>query len=99
MKIKNVESLVGLVLVSCPSTRDNDDVLYYHVLKALGMDGHTTVEEFLLDTRKSEGYPPFETVRRTRQKLQAEFPDLQGTRSTKEKRKEAEEEFRAYAVS
>jgi hypothetical protein len=43
------------------------------------------------------GIPPFETVRRARQKAQAENPELKGTKV--EARREAEEKYLEFARS
>lgn len=98
MKIKNVEAIVHGLLIEHPSARDDDDVLYALVLDACGADLNVSVVDFLY-TRGEMDLPPFETVRRTRQKIQADCEDLRGSRRIRLKRKEAEETFRAYAVS
>jgi hypothetical protein len=46
---------------------------------------------------KDYQFPAFETVRRTRQKLQAEFPELSGNREVQEHREANEAVFRDYA--
>jgi hypothetical protein len=52
-----------------------------------------------LENFQKWGFAPFETVRRTRQKLQADFPELASTETVAEKRSEREEVYREYARS
>ena len=46
---------------------------------------------------KDYGFPGFETVRRSRQKLQATFPELAGDADVEGMRRVNEETFRDYA--
>ena len=41
--------------------------------------------------------PHFESVRRSRAKIQAEIPELSGDRSCRQRRKELEDVYREYA--
>jgi hypothetical protein len=43
------------------------------------------------------GFPPFESVRRNRQKLQAAHPELAACEAVESFREEKEKEFRAFA--
>ena len=55
-----------------------------------------TVPMFLLNM-KDYGFPVFETVRRTRQKIQAARPDLAACEAVQEHRAENEAAYRAFA--
>lgn len=92
IEIKNV---VLDILSAKPETRDNDDLLYLEILKIYGAE-HWSVEQFFR-FRKIKNIPPFESVRRTRQKAQAEFPELKGKRA--EERMAAEKVFYDFARS
>jgi len=43
-------------------------------------------------------FPPFESVRRTRQKVQAEYPELAACKKVSDMRCEKEKEYRAFAL-
>lgn len=88
------KKIVRGILERCPEARDSDDLLYCKIINIYGA-GTMDVLEFFR-RRKSMGIPSFETVRRSRQKVQEEHPELKGTRT--EERAEAEQEFRAFAL-
>jgi len=95
MDIQNVQRKVELLLIADAKCRDDDDYLYCELAKQLGLNNETFGTVF---TNRAElGLPPYETVRRTRQKLQHDRPELRGKRV--KARAEAEEVFREYAVS
>lgn len=96
MDIVNTEKIVRAILFTFPESRDSDDLLYSKVIRNYGAEGYS-VEEFLAH-RSELNVPPFETVRRTRQKLQAAYPDLRGKRYVEKKRKELEKEYKTYAL-
>ncbi len=95
MDIQNVHRMVYLLLSEKPETRDSDDTLYCEFAYKLGLNNETFGTVFT--NRKELGLPPYETVRRARQKVQAEHPELKGNRV--KERQAAEEVFREYAVS
>ena len=96
-ELKAVSEIVKSVLSCIPETRNDDDLLYMHVINIQnpGIIGMTVVE--FLTGRKEWGVSGFETVRRARQKIQALYPDLSGNTSCREARKEYEAEFREFA--
>jgi len=87
---KEVENL----LETKPETRDSDDVLYFSLITSL-QPGLTTYDVFV--HRERYGLPPYESVRRSRQKLQANRPDLRGSKKVRELRREREEEYLEFA--
>jgi len=93
-KLIDVQKKVEGILMTSPKTRDSDDLLYFEIIESIN-PGLTAKEVFT--NRESHGLPPYETVRRARQKLQADRPDLRGTIRTQIHRKEKEEQFLAYA--
>lgn len=93
--IYKVKDIVETLLETKPMTRDDDDLLYLEIIRNAGVSG-VSVDHFLQNRRAME-IPPFESVRRARQKVQAEHPELKGTRV--EERKEAEEVFYDFARS
>lgn len=95
-KIKRVLPIVENSLWLFPETRDDDKLLYFavctHILEVRGETiADYTVEQFLT----TNNLPPFETVRRARQKIQAEVPSLRGKRRAE--RMERQEVFRQFA--
>ena len=93
--------LVKAILEADERTRNSDSFLYFKVIEyieqekgepMLGM----TVDHFLTHINELP-VPPFESVRRTRQKVQAEFPHLAACDKVAEYRAENEEAYREFA--
>jgi len=81
---------VEALLEAAPETRDSDDVLYYKLIHGLCPD-LTTYDVFV--NREKYNLPPYESVRRSRQKLQHDRPDLRGSKRVQQFRREKEEEY------
>ena len=101
IEIKNTTALVAELLIQNEQCRNSDSYLYLKVLSVMARHKGINIYEmsvpvFLL-TMKENGFPPFETVRRARQKIQAEHPDLAACESVKEFRAENEAKYRAFA--
>ena len=99
--IRGTANLVWEVLLNNPAARNSDNYLYSLVCeKRLAEKGLTidkiSFKEGLL-AQKEYNLPNFETVRRTRQKLQAQFPELSGAKCVMESRAKREKVFREYA--
>ena len=100
--LKNTTALVKAILEQDKQCRNSDSFLYLKVLSAVakqkGIDlEKMTVPYFLLNLHGA-GLPPFESVRRARQKIQAAFPELAACEAVEGFRAENEAKFRAYAV-
>ena len=100
--LKNTTALVKSILEQDERCRNSDSFLYLKVLSTVaeqkGIDlGNMTVPYFLLNLHGA-GLPPFESVRRARQKIQEHNPDLAACEAVEGFRAENEREFRAYAV-
>lgn len=101
--LKTTTKIVKHILNTDPHTRNSDSFLYLKVLEYIA-DQHNllfpamTVQYFLTNLSDLP-FPAFETVRRTRQKLQAEYPELSANASVKAMRAEKEKEFLQYARS
>ena len=98
--LKVVGRLVENVLTTFPKTRNSDSYLYYiicvEILKSNGFNiKKVTLEDALLN-RKKLGLPNYETVRRSRQKVQANNPTLRGVEEVEVMRKVQEEAFREF---
>lgn len=94
-RISKYDNVVLCILNEHVSARNDDNVLYYHFLRAEGFSTRMSLENFLL--RDSLYYPKFETITRVRRKLQEKYPELRPTKNEQIRREEAEEDFRRYA--
>lgn len=100
-KLYRVTELVKIILENDERARNSDSFLYLKVLDFIGMKNGIDINSmsipvFLLSINEL-GFPKFETVRRTRQKIQAEFPELAANKQVREFRAEQEKEFKEYA--
>lgn len=94
MKLSNIKDLVLQILKDNPRTRNSDKLLYNQVCVEMGVDIHRiTVWDFFHDPKM----PSTESVRRARQKAQAENPDLRASQEVQNKRAELELEYREFA--
>ena len=103
LDLKNTTALVKSLLEQDKQCRNSDSVLYLKVLSAAakqkGIDlEKMTVPHFLLNLHGA-GLPGFETVRRTRQKIQQHHPELCACEAVEGFRMDNESAFREYARS
>lgn len=80
MNLKKIKARVLRILQEKPQARNSDNLLYLYVIREIAEEQQITlkfisIEDFLI-TMPVSVFPPFESVRRARQKLQAEFPEL-----------------------
>ncbi|MCI8632484.1 MAG: hypothetical protein HFE64_03245 [Lachnospiraceae bacterium] len=100
-ELVNTKNLVAGILKQDKTARDSDDYLYYLVckekMKAAGdnIDGISFRDGLIY--RSFYGLPAFETVRRARQKIQAQNPDLCASADMQGMREMKEARFRAFA--
>lgn len=88
-RTRKVKDQVKSILEEFPSTRGNDTLLIYRLLRRFYPHikiTFTTFEQLFY-------IPAFETMRRRRQELQAEFPELRPTERTMRKRLRREKAF------
>lgn len=97
MRVKDVEKVVKRVLTERPETRGDDFLLLllvyseYYAQIPYELFGNVMVHH------KEIGLPPFESVRRARQKIQAECEELKAPERVRKARAEKEVEYREYA--
>lgn len=101
--IVNISALVKSILEQDQRARNSDSFLYLRVLKHIESEQReklngVTVFDFLLNLQ-GKVYPCFESVRRSRQKIQREYPELAASEEVQAYRAENEAEVRAYARS
>lgn len=93
--------LVKYILTTDPKTRNSDSFLYLKVLTEIGRQRGIDIDKmsipyFLLNLHGT-AVPCFETVRRTRQKLQQHYPYLASSEPVKGFRTANEAEYKAFA--
>lgn len=101
--LKHTSDLVKALLRQDERCRNSDSYLYLRVLsviaerKGIDLKG-ITITDFLTNLHGTE-FPIFESVRRSRQKVQELYPNLRACEPVQEFRSESELKYRAYARS
>ena len=99
--LNSITRIVKTILQTYPDTRNSDNLLYYHVLKVAGDKNKVDIETMSIPTfllkMKEYGLPPFESVRRARQKIQAAHPELSAKADVEAYRTLNEQAYREYA--
>lgn len=99
--IKGVAKDVKLILEANEKARNSDDYLYSVIcqmrLQDKDIDANRIAFTDVMARRKELNLPPFETVRRTRQKIQQHHPNLRADADVEAMRMVREEEFKNYA--
>ena len=100
--LKSIKALVQSLLEQDERARNSDSYLYFRVINAIANQNNIdltriSVTVFLLNMNELP-FPPFESVRRTRQKVQRECPWLAPSRVVEEYRAENEVAYREFAL-
>lgn len=74
--IRRTSDIVKDILINVPQARDDDDLLYLNVCQKISPMISQQPFGTVLMMRNAFLIPPFESVRRSRQKLQASYPEL-----------------------
>lgn len=95
--IKRTSDLVKEILEEYPDARNSDMLLYHHVcyklnIKTLGMPFGQVIMNL-----KALNLPPFESVRRSRQRVQQLYPELAGSDEVEAERILNESVVKSYA--
>ena len=95
------KSLVKTILECDVRARNSDSYLYLKVLNNVAANKKVditfiTITDFLLKM-SSWGFPPFESVRRARQQLQHDCPELAASKEVQSVKDENETIFREFA--
>lgn len=100
--LKQTSKLVKHILETNNRARNSDSFLYLQVLKhyaeQTGMPVHEMSVQSFLFYMGDLGVPPFESVRRARQKTQAKHPELAANATVTQMRLENEADYYAFAV-
>ncbi len=99
--LKSTKALVQAILERDQRARNSDYFLYFLVIKTIAEKHQISLKQisvidFLLNMERSV-FPPFESVRRSRQKVQEKCPHLAASATVEEFRAENEEVFRDFA--
>ena len=99
--LKNTTALVKAILEQDKQCRNSDSFLYLKVLSVIGKRKGIDIENmsvpYFLINLQGTTFPGFETVRRTRQKLQQHHPELCACEAVKGFRAGLETEYREFA--
>lgn len=99
--LRNTKKLVEEALKASVKARNSDEYLYYIICKGIMKANGYAIEKTSFTRvwlmRKDYGLPIYETVRRTRQKIQQENPELAGTEDVEAERALREEAIREFA--
>lgn len=94
MRLKKMQDKVEYCLTHYPITRDDDRLLIGSVYALFyDVDMNTPFKDIL----KNDKLPNFETIRRVRQKVQADRPNLRGKKDRE--RLDRQAEYVKYAIS
>jgi hypothetical protein len=91
IELQSTYNIVFDCLSDIPSTSCNDWFLYLEVCRKIGIDSNTSLSDLIL----SESLPNFESVRRSRQKIQRCYSQLRSEKVVEE-RKEFEKWWQAF---
>ena len=97
MELHTTKNIVFNLLKENEKLRDDDDLLIIEVYKKLNPFISSYGFETVLKERKQNGLPSFEAIRRSRAKIQAEYPELKGSERIQREREQAEYKYRDFA--
>ena len=92
--LKTIEKKVRAVLEKNEDARNDDMVLYLALCNACLKDAGAMPLAEIMTQHKYLGLPSFESVSRTRRKLQAQHPELAGSRPVQKMRATGEKAYR-----
>jgi hypothetical protein len=95
--LMTIKEIVIDKLIEDRKARDDDMYLYLQVCRACNPSVEYMNFGFVLDNMDALGIPKFESVRRARQRAQAEFPKLRGSMDAVIARRRRERDFYKFA--
>lgn len=100
-QLRQVKKIVTAILEEDKKARNDDRYLYMQVIKRfekiLGLYALDYPLEMFLTDSMFKDFPCFETVRRSRQRVQAKRPDLASDKRIEQLRNEQEQDYRTFA--
>ena len=92
--LNKVSKVVKYILENHKQARNSDSYLYLKVLEHYAGKQGIDIRDISI-----KSFPIFESVRRSRQKIQAKYPELAASNRVHRFRKQNEETFREFAKS
>lgn len=96
MEIKEVANIVKNILETNKEARENDNLLYIEVVYAINPNLVTSNFRYVFENARDLGIPPFESVSRSRRKLQEQHEELRASKKMQEAREDKQEEILDY---
>lgn len=96
-QLQQTSTLVKQILIEDEAARNSDMHLYLKVCQKLNPSALAEPFWTVVSRLKKYNLPPFETVRRARQKIQAKCPELSASDEVEDARAELETEYREFA--
>lgn len=96
-QLKNTKALVKSILEQNKEARSSDMRLYYEVCNSINRQALDEPFSEVIMSLDQLRLPPFESVRRSRQKVQSECPHLAASPEVEIFRAENEETYREFA--
>lgn len=96
-RLKTTHAKVKAILEQNEDSRNDDMLLYLGVCDACVKGAGAMPFARIMAEHRQLGLPPFESVRRARQKLQADCPELAGSPLVRRRRAAQEQVYRCYA--
>ena len=96
-ELKSTHNLVKTILIKDKKARNSDAYLYIKVIEKLNKGVSKMPFTEVMINRKEYGIPCYDTVTRTRRKLQELNPDLQGDDRVTDMRTKNQMTFEEYA--
>ena len=104
-KLQQLKVIVHEILKEDERSRNSDSLLYFKVLERIAKASEcpesplTMTVAYFLHHMNEHGFPPFESVRRARQKAQAECPELKPCEKVQALRFANEAEYKRFALT
>ena len=100
-ELSTTKAIVKAILEQDKMARNSDSYLYLKVLDTMDKEKQMGIHNIplgrFLVCMSDWGFPPFETVRRTRQYVQRKFPELDACADVQDFREENEVVFKEFA--
>ena len=100
-ELKFIKAIVKSILEEDQKARNSDSYLYLKVIEYIAEQSHISLSDItvkhFLNHMNDYGFPPFESVRRARQKNQAEFPELAANKVVADQRADNEIKYKNFA--
>lgn len=98
-RLSETEQMVIAILRTNEQARESDDILFYEVCRIKKPSVLDVPLGDILSNYKGHDIPCYESVGRCRRKVQAQFPELRGSKRNQKARYENTVEYEKYARS